>query len=1392
MKRIAEDKRWKSCLLIVALLISVTLLQAQPSTLQKKDIIFDQLPLELGLSQNSTNCILQDRDGFLWIGTWSGLIRYDGYASVVYHSDNRPDKLKSDKITAICEDHHGYLWIGTQMAGLFRFDKNTEKFVQYKHNPSDKASLSDNNVWCIREDDRGNLWIGTENGLNVLDENTQTFRAFYNDPADPTSVSNNHISDIYISSDHKHWVATTNGLNLLSRGADGKVTFKNYRYTDDPLEAEGHNYVIKIQEMNLQGKSSIWFCTSKGLKKLQDEKIYNFVVSGKPSSYSSMLSLLVFEGPRPYIIAGTEKGLNFFDPVSNTFTRFLSVFDERVNLSHTSVTALYLDRGGVLWVGTKKGLNKFDSYSKNFEAYRTSSFDKSQSIVTGIQGSFSNGYWISTLGGGLYKFKDKVFLPARINDRGESDLVSFIQTHYVCRNGSVWLGTAGVGVYRFEEKDMDRSTGVINRFDHFTRHTTPALSADYIMSITEDNLGNVWLGTWHDGLNKVTPDGRIRMFRDSLLINTPLVVMYADRTGTLWIGTRGNGLYKIKQRGEELLIRRLHSTDKRKGNLTNNFINSICEDHNGLMWIGTEGGLLSFDPRTEIFKPLQLKDESGPNVITSIQEDNNGRLWLACEDGLTVIDPEDPQYLKQYDYHDRIQGGFYYNNVCYKDENGRLFFGGPEGFNIIDPDVVGQSPNVPKVAISDFQLFGKSVQYGRELQGRTILQEPLAKTKQISLRSKENSIAFEFTALDYAAPQKIRYAYMLKGFDADWNYTSASRRYAIYTNLSEGSYTFRVKAANGDGIWTEQVSELTVVIAPPWWKTGWAMVLYCFATLLALYLFRRLILIRANFRHDLKLERLQRENMEKLNQAKLQFFTNISHEFRTPLTLILGPAQNLLDDKERDKEERNQLISINNNANRLLRLVNQLLDFRKAESGNLKLNVSEGNIVKFLREIKLSFDALAENLGIDFSFTTSSNFIAVWFDADQFEKIMFNLLSNAFKHTPEGGRITLKVREEKDTVVIVVEDTGKGIKREHFEKVFQTFFSYDEDKHHTGTGIGLAFTKSLVDMHHGTLVFESEEHVFTRFVLTLRQGASHFDASELSPISNDLESMDYYPSLSTISPYVEEREPEQDEEGNDLPKLLVVEDNDEVRAYIRSIFKDSYTIVQAVNGEEGLELALKQMPDLIISDVMMPVKDGIRLCAELKSNVKTSHIPVILLTARTSLIFKVEGFETGADDYITKPFNPNVLKLKVRNLIHAREVLRRMFQDSKVLNIEPNKITLTSADEVFVRRALEGIEQNMSNPDYGVDDLGRDVGMSRTQLYRKLKALTGKSANEFIRTIRLKRAAQLLEQNQLTIAEVTHKVGFTDLQYFRDCFKKLFGVIPSEFVQSVRKAPSEE
>jgi signal transduction histidine kinase/ligand-binding sensor domain-containing protein/DNA-binding response OmpR family regulator len=1355
---------------------------AQPSTLLQKKIIFDQITQKIGLTQASINCIQQDREGYLWIGTWSGLVRYDGYTTAVYYSSRAAGKIKSNKITALHEDIKGNLWIGTHMGGLFQYNRNDDTFIHYFHDPSNLQSISSNNVTAILDDTQGNIWVGTENGLNVFDGKQNNFKKLFNTTGDPSSLTSSSINSLFLSSTNDIWIGTNSGINRLVKSVNN-FSFERY-VTPNTTPLDLRNFVFQITEVLVNGKPQIWFSTMKGMGNLNNGEMKGFTVPGRPLPYSYMRCILPVAGATPFIIVGSEMGLHFFDVNSGSFKKFLNNEETSGNLSQSTISALYFDRGGVLWVGTKSGLNKYDSYAKDFEAYKTSVFDGAKNIITGLQESVNGGYFVSTIGGGLYRLQNGSFDPIIIGKSEKHEFSNFIQTFVTDSRGNIWLGTAGAGVYRFKEAQYKKGNNIVTSFDHFHTQSKHALNQDIVMALEEDSHGNMWVGTWNGGLNKITPTGEVIQYNQPELKKVPLVAIHADLSGVLWVGTRGNGLYRIKIRDENPEIRIYQQGKDSTNALSNNVINVIFEDHGGKLWIGTEDGLNAFDRRTEKFSSMEFRSSPSNSVIVSILEDDSGKLWLAHWNGLTVIDPLDPEFIKNYDIHDRVQGGFFYNNVCFKDSKGRLLFAGSDGFNIINPSELAGNPNEAPMVIQNFKVLNEPVSVGKYLNDRVLLDKPISQSDRIALKHFENTISFEFAALDFAAPDKVRYAYKLDGLDKDWTYTDASRRYVNYTNLAYGNYTFKVKATNNDGVWSERISEINIVIQPPWWKTSWAVLLYTICAMLVLYGFRKLILMRANFIHDIKLERIQRENMEKLNRAKLQFFTNISHEFRTPLTLILGPVQSLIESGSGSKFVRDHLHSISNNAQRLLRLVNQLLDFRKAESGNLKLEVSEGNIVKFLKEIKLSFDALAEQLKIDFQFFSSANVIKAWFDRDQFEKIMFNLLSNAFKHTPEEGKITIRIIEENDNIIIAVEDSGKGVKPEHYETIFQTFFSYDEDRHHTGTGIGLALTKSLVDAHHGTITVERTNNNLTRFTVKMLVGNKHFDESELSKRSGDLEQIESYPALSPEVLLGKTTETDQLlQRTEDQPKLLIVEDNNEVRAYVKSIFMNEFVILEAEDGKEGVSLALEEIPDIIVSDVMMPVMDGISMTRQLKSNSKTSHIPIILLTARTSLIFKVEGLETGADDYVNKPFNPKVLQLKVRNVVRAREVMRKAFRDNDTLTIEPRRVTLTSVDEEFVQKALHSIEKNMSNAEYSVEELGLDVGMSRMQLYRKLKALTGQSANEFIRTIRLKRAAQLLEQNQLTIAEITYEVGFNDLQYFRECFKKLFGATPSEYTQ---------
>ncbi len=1353
------------------LLIAISLSYGQPADLTTKRIRFEQFSNDLNLSQNSINCVLQDHNGFLWIGTWSGLIRYNGYTTTVFHAGSELGDLKSNQISTLYEDAYNNLWIGTIRGGLFLYKQDQKRFIPFASTDKPNTLLNDN-VRAIQEDNEGNLWVGTEGGLSVLPKGDSVFYNFEFSAGSNYGLPHNYITDLFMSSSGKLWVGTGAGLcELLPEIPIEKSKFKTYTYGDDPQDYAAQNWVIQISEFRYQGTSNIWFATSKGLKKLDNGKIENYLPKTKEQGKSLFLTILPGEYENPYLLVGSDNGLFFFDPINLKFKRFLSSEDRDLNLSNNSITALYQDRGGVLWVGTKKGLNKFNTYLNDFNGVPTRTFDPTGSIITGIQQCTDGGYWISTSGGELFRYRNAKFERFKFASGTDDEFVANIQAMFRDSHGRIWIGTSGSGVYCF--KDAVPRGGVIREFLHFHEQAKQKISDNYVMSFAEDNMGNIWIGTWGYGLNKISPENESEWI-DADLTGKPIVVMFVDHLGILWIGTRGNGLFSIDPNDASKSSLRHFQNGKQQQSFTDNFINSLYEDEMGRLWIGTENGLKFFERQSSTFGHIPIAGVDN-NVVVSFLQDEQRRFWIANWEGLHVVDPAVPNEVRHYDCHDEIKGGFFYNNVCLKDFEGNLLFGGTEGFNLIRPSTLIQSPTTPEVYIEKFSIDHQEIKPGHVYNRKMILSEPISDVGEVVLNHSQNSISFEFAALDFAAPDKMRYAYILEGLEKDWNFTPSSYRLATYSNLNPGFYTFKVKASSVDGRWTETISSVDIEILNPWWGTIWAKIFYTVLIGFILYLARKLVLFRANVLHELKLERVQWENMEKLNRAKLQFFTNISHEFRTPLTLIIGPLQSMLSKLAVDSKIYHQAHLANENAQRLLRLVNQLLDFRKVETENMKLSVSEGNIAKLIHEIAQSFEPMAENCRISLAVETRNN-IPLWFDRDKCEKIFFNLISNAFKHTPEGGKITISINEFDEDVAISVWDNGHGIKSAHMENIFQSFFSFDEDRCHSSTGIGLALVKGLVELHRGSIHVESEENSFSKFSVSFKKGKAHFRNDELVEISK-LSTLRY--EQSTVAQ--ERLEHSEVCEGANQAKLLVIDDNDEMRAYISSVFDSTFQVIGAVDGNEGLTLAKDLVPDVIITDVMMPKLNGIEMCKNLKHDLKTSHIPVVMLTARGSLDFKLEGLESGADEYVTKPFSPMVLQLKVKNLISRRNALHAYFKGQGVLNIEPKRVILSSADDQFIKTALELVELNMSNASYTVEGMSRDIGMSHTQVYRKIKALTGQTINEFIRVIRLKRAAQLLEQNQLTVSEITYRVGFIDLQHFRECFKKMYGVTPSQY-----------
>jgi signal transduction histidine kinase/AraC-like DNA-binding protein len=695
----------------------------------------------------------------------------------------------------------------------------------------------------------------------------------------------------------------------------------------------------------------------------------------------------------------------------------------------------------------------------------------------------------------------------------------------------------------------------------------------------------------------------------------------------------------------------------------------------------------------------------------------------------------------------------------------------------------------------------KELQIGDKVNGREILTKNIQYTDSITLTYREPAFTIEFVALNAINPEEIIYSYKLDGFDKDWIHTTAQKRYVTYTNLRQGTYTFLVRAANNIGDWEQQATSLTIRILPPWWETSYALVTFSVLFIGLLFLFRWLILMRARLVHQAKLEHLEREKAEELYQFKMRFFTDISHEFRTPLSLILAPMENILSKVEKDPNTEKQSQIIRKNADRLLRLIEQVMDLRKIDLNKMKLSLSKGDIVAYVRDLTYSFEEIAIQRSMILEFSTDVESLVTWFDENKVEKILGNTLSNAFKFTPDRGKIQVSIQklpgpvkssgrhadplDMNEFIEICIRDNGIGIPDEDKDRLFERF--YMVERHDTivrrGTGIGLALTKELVDLHKGTIRVESKENKGTNIVILLPVISDPAKAGEMVEILPERtkagEPIQRFASAEDheyIYKYTHQKNLAHHDKKK--PILLLVEDEAEVRAFIRENFESDFQIYEAADGKTGLEIAIRNDPDIIISDIIMPRMDGVEMCQKLKSDLRTSHIPLILLTARSSMESKMEGLGTGADAYLEKPFSLDLLKMQVGNILDNRKILRNKF--SKELVLKPSEIAITPVDAQFLQKAIDIVEKHMADPDFGSDAFCHEIGMSRSQLHRKLKGLTSQPASEFIRTMRLERAVRLLEQSQLSIEEISMNVGFNSPAYFSKCFKNHFGKTPSE------------
>jgi ligand-binding sensor domain-containing protein/signal transduction histidine kinase/DNA-binding response OmpR family regulator len=1388
-------------------LIKVIMLSAGPlfsQTMQSEDVEvqFKHLSINDGLSSSSVICIMQDKEGFIWFGTRDGLNKYDGYSFTVYHySSSDSASLSNNWVKTIFEDSHGSLWVGTQN-GLNRFDRCTENFTRYYHDDNNVNSLSHNVISSIAEDDDGYLWVGTQKGLNRYDKKRNQFVRYLHTPGDSGSIIDNRIKNIIQDSKSRLWVNTYKGLDLLNR--------QDFSFSHFFVEKEEPLNPNEITALTEDTNGNIWRGNSHGLKVLYtgSNRFVSFSISGK-SKIRSIDSPIrsILEDTEGILWVGTYNGLYRIDRNKNSISLLQNIEGKQRSLSQNSVYSIVEDTKGDLWIGTwAGGVNYLD---RNYDVFRhhthsTSPNSLSYKVVSSLVEDEKGNLWVGTEGGGLNYFNRKSntfhhYRHRKDNSRSISadNIKSVISDHH----GDLWIGTHDGGL-NFFDPDAP-SKGFINY-----RHNASdpkSLDNDRVISLHEDSDHKIWIGTSGGGLNLLNKKEQsfVKINKKFNAIGDQVFVINEDDDKNLLIGSN-NGLCRINLTDFSLN----HFAEGLEILLEGKTILSILQLNQTNLYLGTEGeGLYHYNLENGALKNYTKKEGLPNDVIYGIIPDGDFNLWLSTNKGLSKFNTEN-QTFRYYDLQSGLQSNEFNYGSYLKTSRGELLFGGSNGITLFYPDEVKDNQFVPPVVVTAFYIKNKLIEVG---DANSPLQASIEKTSEIYLDYDQSTFGFNFVALSYSQSGKNQYAYKLEGFDEDWNYID-NKRTATYTNINPGNYIFKVKASNNNLLWNEKGASIKMSIAPPPWKTWWAYLIYFIIFSLIVLSIRKYALIRIRDKNALKQERLDKEKLEEVNRMKIRFFNNISHDFRTPLTLILGPLERLINSHQKDGKVKQQYLIMQRNARMLLRLINQLLDLSKHDSGKLKLKAVNSNVVDFVKEVTIAFQEHARFRHIDFTFHSSAKKIPLWFDPDKLEEILFNLLSNAFKHTPDYGKISVRLQttdlfseginsrapighgsrdngsgiKSNKFVEIEVTDNGEGMSSQFMVNIFERFYQIErtETDKYSGTGIGLALTKDLVTLHQGDISVRSEEQNGTSFIVKLPLGNVHLKEEEMIRNFRDSEDVAHYNLQKLHAAKLTLQRGKSKKRavtsgGSNENLILVVEDNTAVRDYICENFENEYQVIEAGNGEEGLQLATKMMPDLIISDVMMPKMDGIEFCRRLKTDLKTSHIPVILLTARTSLVYQKNGLETGADDYVTKPFNTTLLTLRVNNLITSRQKLKERFV--KQVNLQPGEVTITSTDHQFLQKAIKIVEDHMSDSKFKVDDFIKEINMSRSVLFRKLKALTGQSTNEFIKTIRLKRAAQLFERSDLNISEIAYEVGFNDPKYFRNCFKKQFGKSPSRY-----------
>ena len=1341
----------------------------------EENYMFKHIETKDGLSHSQINAIYKDSRGFMWFGTaGGGLNRYDGYNFKVFRRvEKKPNALPDNYIHNIQEDNQGRLWIGTG-SGYTIYDPVKEVFTQSAKDKLLELGI-DGDPRRIYIDDDKNIWV------YILGKGVFKYQPINNEVIHfPLKHLYNMIS-MAVSDTDILFLFSNGEIIVADKNNPEQQRIESHVSLNHPFISE--KYAIYLD------RDGDWWVYSKEAAGVwwYNVKENSWQLLNKSDSSPLKLSSNVIQGVTQdqngrIWLATDHGGIDIIDKKKGELTNLQNDIADNRSLSYNSINCVYCDDLGIVWIGTyKKGLSYYNEAIFKFSVDHLTEFNTIPNFDCDITiiGEDQNGdLWLGTNGNGLIhinrKSGKKTLYSHDAKDPNSISSNTVVSLH-ASADGKLWIGTYYGGLDCFDGK----------KFTHY-RHQSDnpnSVANDKIWSIAEDKEGNIWIGTLGDGIQKFNPKTKTFTSFPGFLSNNYISSLCFAKDGTLYIGTAfGIGVYHPKTGHFE----NLNDNRAKTQAFSNQNINQVFEDSRGLIWLATVGGVTIFDPKKDEITLLTTENGLVDNIINSIIEDNNKNMWISTSNGVSniVVQSDNKKqdhrfYFNNYDELDGLQNREFNMRSALHTSSGEILLGGINGYNIFRPEAIKYNNKPPQVALTNLTLFNKSVEIDSVYHGNKILEKSFNQTDKITLKYGQNAFTIAFSGMNYMLTEKNVYHYMLEGFSQDWLEVDGQTHSVSYTGLPHGNYTFKVKAANSDGFWSNETASLDIVILPPFWRSNWAYLLYTMIVI-GLLLLARWLMLR-NERGKFRLEQIKQEAEHKhqMDDMKLRFFTNISHEFRTPLTLIITPLQKLVEQTD-NEEQKKKIILIKRNATRLLYLVNQLLDFRKQDVSRHQLNTTVEDVVPFMSNICQSFMELTDRKNISLTFHASESSIKATFDTDKLEKIMMNLLSNAFKFTDEGGAVSVQLKiaendkKEDKKLEIRVIDTVKGIHDEDKAHIFERFYqSHNNDSSVSGSGIGLHMVKEFVTLHGGNISVEDNP-----------QGKGSIFIVQLPLVGFEEEMVGEISSATytyTTAPIIDQQDSNGEKEvaSEEAPLILLVDDNNDFRTFMKECLQSRYRIIEAENGIEAWQLIPEQLPDIIISDVMMPEMDGCQLCTIVKNDMRTSHIPVILLTARTAEEQKIEGLETGADDYITKPFNLDILLLRIDKLLETRKQRQECF--TRQIEPQPSDITITSLDEKLIARAIDYVEKNIDRSELSVEELSQELGMSRVHLYKKLTAITGRSPLEFIRVIRLKRAAQLLRESQLNISEIAYSVGFNNPKYFSRYFKEEFNMLPSDY-----------